>query len=632
MADVRGGRTRSSSMRLTIPLQRALLGAIAAAILAGMIPAGIVLDRRLAAALETRARADLALAPRILADRTAANNDVLMMYAKDFAHVPGLGAALLAGDRAGVLRIVDSARASVGGGDPVVIGAGGDAWVGGGADSTLVAGTRAGKMPVELRRDGRVLRTVALAPVVVDGRWVGAAGVTTAIDERAAGVLSGLTRSDVVIVADGRNMVAATTLDTAAARAVASAVFASRRDSAHATVDVVIGGKHLLAVPAALAPVGTVVFVRSLDAELAVLPQLRRVAAVSALAALVVALALGTLLAARVARPVRQLAGAAAALGDGEFGVPVPQSRVREVARVAATFDEMRRALAARLAELRQANAALTDRNARLTALQADLMQRDRLAATGRLVTQLAHEIRNPIANLRNCLELIRRRVGDDAEALEFSDLAIDELLRLHELAEQMLDLNRPRDPASSRCRPVAVAREVAALASAGVPDHELVITVDGDETAEAAIAPDALKQVLVNLVQNAREAASIGGAHATREDPTRIAISVRRGPDVVLLEVADNGPGIPTAILPRIFDPFFTTKEAVHGVGLGLFVAEGLVRTAGGSITVDNVAADSEHASALGGARFRIALAVPADSVSSGSANGARPDASVSS
>ena len=110
------------------------------------------------------------------------------------------------------------------------------------------------------------------------------------------------------------------------------------------------------------------------------------------------------------------------------------------------TFDSMRRALAARLEELGHANVELVDRNARLTALQSDLMQRDRLDAAGRLVAQLAHEIRNPIASLRNCLELIRRRVEHDPEALEFTDLAIDELLRMHELAEQMLDLNRPRD------------------------------------------------------------------------------------------------------------------------------------------------------------------------------------------
>ena len=93
------------------------------------------------------------------------------------------------------------------------------------------------------------------------------------------------------------------------------------------------------------------------------------------------------------------------------------------------------------------------------------------------------------------------------------------------------------------------------------------------------------------------------------------------RGHDLVQLEVADNGPGIPPAIVSRIFDPFFTTKEAVHGVGLGLFVAEGLVRTAGGSITVENAAPNVDDSTpALGGARFRIALAVPTDSASGSS------------
>jgi len=79
-------------MRLS--LNRALLGAVGAAILAGMVPAAIVLDRRLASALEDRARVDLALAPRVLADRMAANATTLMMYAKDLAHTAGLASAV----------------------------------------------------------------------------------------------------------------------------------------------------------------------------------------------------------------------------------------------------------------------------------------------------------------------------------------------------------------------------------------------------------------------------------------------------------------------------------------------------------------------------------------------------------
>ena len=278
---------------------------------------------------------------------------------------------------------------------------------------------------------------------------------------------------------------------------------------------------------------------------------------------------------------------------------------------MATAFDDMRRALASRLAELRDANAALTDRNARLSALQADLMQRDRLAATGRLVAQLAHEIRNPVASLRNCLELIRRRVEHDAEAREFADLAIDELLRMHELAEQMLDLARPQEPGVQVCRPVTVAREVARLASIGSTDKGpyssagLEVEITGDDTVEAAIAPDALKQVLVNLLQNARD--------AERPPRARVSIAVHADGAHTVIDVRDDGPGIPADIARRVFDPFFTTKSAVHGVGLGLFVAEGLVRAAGGTVSVAG-AGDTPVASPVRyrGAWFRVRLSVP--------------------
>jgi signal transduction histidine kinase len=368
-------------------------------------------------------------------------------------------------------------------------------------------------------------------------------------------------------------------------------------------------GRRTIALAARLDSAGEAVFVRMLDEELAVLPELRRVAAVSAIVALLVALALGTALAARIARPVHDLADAAAAFANGDLRAPVPTSDIREVAQVATTFDAMRRSLAARLDELGAANAALTDRNARLSALQADLMQRDRLATTGRLVAQLAHEIRNPVASLRNCLELIRRRVQNDPEAREFADLAIDELLRMHELAEQMLDVNRPHGSGEQRCHPVAVARDVARLAALGpLRSRDGVrpaadVSVVGDDAVQAAIAPDALKQVLTNLVQNARDAA---GAQAR----ARIEIAVTQAGAQASIDVRDAGPGIPADILHRVFDPFFTTKDAVHGVGLGLFVAEGLVRAAGGRIVVAN--GSSERPDGLRGAWFRIDLPMP--------------------
>jgi signal transduction histidine kinase len=331
-----------------------------------------------------------------------------------------------------------------------------------------------------------------------------------------------------------------------------------------------------------------VVFIKDLQRELAVLPLLRRIAFWSAGITLALALVLGSLFAARLARPVTGLADAADRLAAGDFDAPLPASGISEVTRVSEAFGQMRAALRERVADLEEANRQmeeanreLEDRQERLLVLQTELVQRDRLASAGRLLGQLAHEIRNPIASIRNCLEVLRRRAGEDSGAREFADLAIDELLRMHELTEQMLDVHRPRDPEGSSCDVSQVAREVAALLRAGTrPGAELNVSVVAPDEATARMAPDSLKQVLLNLGLNAREA--MGG-----EGP--IEIMVGSEGETVTIDVLDRGPGIGEEILPRIFDPFFTTKEQVQGVGLGLFTAEALVRTYGGRIQAGN-------------------------------------------
>ena len=582
-------------MPLSLTLQRAVLGTVVVALVAGLVPAALVLDHRLVAALEDRARNDLLLAPRILADRLAANADAMMMHAKELAHSSGLDAALSRGDRAAARTMLDAARSSLGG-EPVLVGPRGEGWAGPGIDSALVARTRAGEMPVVVRRTGASINYIALAPVSRGGQWVGAAGVATAFDERLVGKLSGLTRAGVVLLADSIGPIAST-LDSGTTVALAESFTGSTIGAAPGEVSV--AGQRTVAIAAPLPGAGTIVFSRVLDGELAVLPELRRISGLAALGALLLAICLGAVLAATVSRPVRQLAGSASALASGDFSAPLPRSRIREVALVATTFDEMRRSLAARLEELGTANAALIDRSARLTALQTDLMQRELLAATGRLVVQLAHEIRNPVAALRNCLELIRRRVEDDPEALEFADLAIDELLRMHELAEQVLELNRPRNATALVCSPARVSRDVARLEMLGATTGLPSITVDGDDLVVASIRPDVLHQILLNLLKNAREA-------VTADESTAVSIQVRALAKTVSIDIRDTGPGIPADILERIFDPFFTTKAAQRGVGLGLFVADGLLRAAGGRITANNTPRTAEGQT---GAAFHIEL-----------------------
>lgn len=442
------------------------------------------------------------------------------------------------------------------------------------------------------RRVGSELMTRARSDLEMAAGMIPARGMPRTID-----ALGRLTRSDVTVLLGPEHALGATTLDSAAAAGMRQAIGEPLPDARAKAIDV--AGHMFLAVSAPLGGDTTVVFTRDRAAVLAVIVELHRVAFLSVAIALAVALALGTILATRIARPVHQLSVAASAMARGSFDAPLPVSRIDEVALVAEQFGEMRAALDRRMSELEEANDALADRNARLGALQADLMQRDRLAASARLVGQLAHEIRNPVANLRNLLELIRRRAAEKPDVTEFADLAIDELLRMHELAEQMLDLNRPRDPSARACAPTLVAREVARLAVAGAPDGALMVDVRGPDDAFAAIAPDALKQVFVNLVQNAREAVMQSDESRRAE----IYIDVRAAGGAIMIGVADNGPGIPERERSRIFDPFYSTKREMAGVGLGLFVAEGLIRSAGGRLLVRDAP--------TGGALFEIELRV---------------------
>jgi signal transduction histidine kinase len=583
-----------------VTLQRALLASIILALLAGLVPAGVSLHRRLERELVARARAELAVAPRVVADRTAAAGDAMMMHAKEVAAMPALVASLVRRDRPQAEVLVADAARSLGDADGVIILRSGELWRGPARALIHLDATRRGEMPVAIIADANRLFAVALAPVRRDGTWLGAAGVVRAIDAATANGLAAVTRSDVVILA--ASAVVASTMPDTLAHAVASAAGALSDDDLR-TRDLSVGARRFLTTRARLGDAGQVLFARDLGRELAVLPQLRRVAGASAAAALGLSLLLAGVLVARLTRSVRSLADAADRVAAGDFSSRLRPSRIRELRRVAAAFDAMRHALSARLVDLENANAGLAEHSARLGALQAELIQRDRLAAASHLVAQLAHEIRNPVANLRNCLEVIRKRLAHDERGREFADLAIDELLRMHQMAEQLLDLNRPRDPSVRACDAAEVAGEVAALATAGVPESELSVTVERSGAVCARIAPDALKQVLLNVVRNAHEAITARGGRG------EIRIGVDRRNASVVITVRDDGPGVPAELRDRIFDPFVSTKVAVHGVGLGLYVAEGLVRTAGGRIT----ASDNEGAP---GACFRIELPVATENV----------------
>ena len=127
---------------------------------------------------------------------------------------------------------------------------------------------------------------------------------------------------------------------------------------------------------------------------------------------------------------------------------------------------------------------------------------------------------------------------------------------------------------------------------------HHITVEQQEGGVLPVVCAPAQINQVVLNLVVNAMQA-----IEATGRGAGRIEIETRSQGDEVVVEVADDGCGIPAAILPRIFDPFFTTKPVGQGTGLGLAISHGIVADHGGQIEVESTPGR--------GSRFRVILPV---------------------
>lgn len=242
-----------------------------------------------------------------------------------------------------------------------------------------------------------------------------------------------------------------------------------------------------------------------------------------------------------------------------------------------------------------------------LRQLQHDVARAERLAELGRFAAGLAHEIRNPLAAMIGCLQLLR----SDARALaqgvapaappetrEENErmLAIvqREAERLSALVTEFLTYARPAPPQLGEVPLLATVEETASTLKTGL-DPVVELVVEGEEVV-AQCDPGQLRQVLWNLVGNAAQAVT---GHDRR--PGQVVLRVGREGNEATITVDDNGPGVPADIRPRIFEPFFTTRP--EGTGLGLATVHQVLAQQGGRIALGE--------SPIGGARFTVRLPV---------------------
>jgi two-component system, NtrC family, nitrogen regulation sensor histidine kinase GlnL len=239
---------------------------------------------------------------------------------------------------------------------------------------------------------------------------------------------------------------------------------------------------------------------------------------------------------------------------------------------------------------LRGAVAVLRDLS-RLKALEAEVRRGERLAALGQMALALAHEIRNPLSAIRGAAQLLGEELGEGHASREPLQVMLGEIDRVNRVMEALLDLGRPMRFTFAAVNLYELLERVALLAEPAARAHGVQLVRRYDPSIPPLWAdPDRLTQVFQNLIQNGIEAMAGGGRLTVT---TRVSLDAVYGrvdagsgarPLVEVL-VADEGEGIPAALLDRVFDPFVTTKP--RGLGLGLAVSHRIVEEHRGALRV---------------------------------------------
>jgi signal transduction histidine kinase len=292
-----------------------------------------------------------------------------------------------------------------------------------------------------------------------------------------------------------------------------------------------------------------------------------------------------------VYRPIRLLldADVASQRGDRENELVDPQFILDdEIGQIIRSRNET-------IAKLRRHERALEEKNALLETAKRNLEQQDRLASLGLMSASIAHEMNTPLSVLHGSVEKLLETTKD-TPTRERLERMLRVSRRMHSICESLLDFVRPRQHETKAVTLRPLIDESWALV--GIDERAEQVRFRNQVSRDAVVIgnPDRLIQVFVNLLRNAMHAVQSGGnvtavsSSGNRQDGKWITVSIE-----------DDGPGIPSHVLPEIFEAFVTSRLDAKGTGLGLTVAEGIVHQHGGTIAASN--------RAEGGARLAVCL-----------------------
>jgi signal transduction histidine kinase len=221
----------------------------------------------------------------------------------------------------------------------------------------------------------------------------------------------------------------------------------------------------------------------------------------------------------------------------------------------------------------------------------------DKLASIGLLVSGVAHEINNPLTGTIAYTELLAMRVTDEGILAELKKI-LDSAERCKKIVNNLLTYSRQRMPSKSLESISDIIDRAIDLRNYWLKSNNIEIVREYDPASTVFVDAQQIQQVMLNLLLNAEQAlVDTGQANPRIRFVTRSDKTNRR----LVIEVIDNGPGIPSSVASKIFDPFYTTKSVGIGTGLGLSISHGIIAEHGGTIRFENAEG--------GGAAFIIEL-----------------------
>lgn len=208
------------------------------------------------------------------------------------------------------------------------------------------------------------------------------------------------------------------------------------------------------------------------------------------------------------------------------------------------------------------------------------LVHSEKLSALGKLSASIAHELNNPIYGIRNVLEKIQESPMLSAKHKDFVNLAIKECNRVKNLLENLQSFHKPSPGKKEPVDLHKILDEILLLTQKRLSQMKVkIIKHYALGLPQVPAVTDQIKQVILNLLQNAEEAMTAKGGE--------IIISTKERDDQVQLRIRDTGVGIHPEQMKKLLDPFFTTKSSIKGTGLGLSISCNIIHAHGGKITV---------------------------------------------